>query len=275
MKKFTITKSDIKSFTTLSIGFENCEVYTLDSKLILDINCVATPCNDRQRTYFAKDGYIKISSQAASLTDSYFGRYLDLDCNYNLLERLQMMDGAADVTSISLQYADQQPIDIILPYNPICSVLNGCEVDMSNCSSFQIDEDGNMLIFFGASSKQPDRIDNNYAQLIDGWSEHFGNFSPKVLSCKVNSFSTFGKNGSNFSCQITLCNKSATQQDCELVFLRCAKLNLELFFTNNGKAQLWMSQMSNGQIYVGFQNLGIEFCCDCVMEYEHYCRQHS
>ena len=99
-------------------------------------------------------------------------------------------------------------MDIYVPYNPLEGILHGTEIELSNCPSFEIDNDGNIIIAFGKSSKQPTRKDNNYAELVEGWKDAFGDYEPEILKVNAESLSTFGDEQKIFLYEINIACKN-------------------------------------------------------------------
>jgi hypothetical protein len=184
-----------------------------------------------------------------------------------------MYDGGADMTSFSLRDNKKCDININVPYNPLEDIMHGNEIELSNCPSFEIDNDGNMIIAFGERSKQPKRKDNNYAELIDGWKDAFGDFEPKILKVKAESLSTFGDTQTIFSFCFKVCNKNSKKDFAELAFINCKGISVEMFFTKKRNCEIVMSKMADGEIYVGLDGLGIDFICSSIQEYNYYCSQ--
>ena len=199
--------------------------------------------------------------------------WLDTEMDYRLKERLEMCRGGADMTSFSLRDDAKCNVDIYVPYEPLEDVVKGGEIELSNCPSFELDDEGNMIIAFGKSSKQPKRKGNNYAELIEGWGETFGDFEPKVLKAKVVSLSTFGDKQTNLSVGFKILNKASKINSAELVFMDCKDFFAEMLFPEKGNCKIFMSKMADGKIYVAFDELGIHFVCSSAKEYGYYCSQ--
>lgn len=151
--------------------------------------------------------------------------------------------------------------------------MHGSEIETSNCSSLEIDSDGNMIVSFGEYSKQPKRKDNNYAELIAGWKDAFGENEPEILQVKIDELSTFGLNNEHYDICFKFCNNFCKNKDAELAFMDCKYIRVEMSFPQDGNCEIVMSKMADGRIYVGFDGLGIEFICASVLEYNYYCNQ--
>lgn len=275
MKKIIVNKELLRCYKTLLVVLENCDVYEIAVDDVLDIYCVAKQIGEQKNKYRTNDGFIKIAARASQTIECLVSRNHEIgtELDYRLKERLEMCGGGADMTSFSLRDNKKCDTDIYVPYNPLEDILHGNEIELSNCPSFEIDNDGNMIIAFGKRSKQPKRKDNNYAELIDGWKDAFGDFEPKVLKVKAESLSTFGNKQTNFSFCFKVCNKNSKKDFAELVFINCKDLSVEMFFAKKRNCEIVMSKMADGHIYVGLDGLGIDFICSSIQEYTYYCSQ--
>ena len=270
-----VDKELLRYYKTLLVVLENCDVYEIAVDDILDIYCVAKPIGKKKNEYSTNDGFIKIAASASQTIECTISSNQEIgtEFDHRLKERLEMCGGCADMTSFSLRDSKKSDIDIYVPYNPLEDINHGGEIELSNCPSFEIDNDGNMIIAFGEHSKQPKRKDNNYAELIDGWEEVFGDFEPKVLKVKAGLLSTFGDTQTNFSFSFKVLNKNSKKDIANLVFIDCKNVSIEMCFTKKRNYEIVMSKMADGNIYVGIDGLGIDFTCSSVQEYNYYCSQ--
>lgn len=275
MEKIVINKEFLRECKTLSIGFENCDDYKIDVADIVDVYCEAVRVDGSRNEYRTRDGFIKISARASDVVETSVLQNdlgeTEWDCR--LKERLEWCGGGVDMPSFSLKNKENRSVHIYVPYDPLEDVLHGNEIELSNCPSLEIDDDGNMIILFGESSKQPTRKDNNYAELVAGWKEAFGENEPEVLKAVVNSLSTFGDGQMNLSLGVTLHDKLGGKDCVEFVFMDCQDVTMEMFFPSEVECEIVMSKMMDGRIYVGFGGLGVSFTCTAVLEYEYYCKQ--
>ena len=275
-EKIVIDKEYLKDFKSILIGLENCDVYEIDACDILDIYCEATYITQKKREYHrTDDGFIKIAAKASKTVESWIlrGNAMGTKWDYRLKERLEMCNGGADMTSFSLKDKENRKLHVYVPYDPLVNIMGGGEIELSNCPSLEIDGEGNMIIAFGKSSKQPKRKDNNYNELITGWEKAFGEYLPTVLKVNGKSLSRFGGQKMNFSFHFEICDKNCKKSIAELVFMDCKSVGMELFFPEKGDCQIVMSKMADGRIYVGFDGLGIDFICSSIMEYDYYCNR--
>lgn len=268
-KRIIMDKKFLNSFNNVIIGFENCDVFEVDVADILDFYCVA---KSNGSIYVASDGFIKISDSASDVIEwccKETKSKLDSDCF--LKSRLKTCEPAADISSFLLKN-QLQTVEIAVPYAPLESVLSGGEIELTNCPSLEIDEGGNMIIRFGESSKQPRRKDNNYSEIILGWKDYFGEYSPKRLTVKAESLSTFGENRYNLSFEFSIRDKKCQKDYAQLVFMDVKDYGIETYFSKVSKCELQISRLKDGRIYVGIMQMGIEFTCAEIVEYEYYCQ---
>ena len=277
MKKIIVNKELLRDYRTLLVVLENCDVYEIGVDDILDIHCVAELINRDGNEYRTNDGFIKIASSASLTIERTVSRNNEVGTEFDLRlkERLEMCDGVADMTSFSLRDDKKRDIDIYVPYNPLYGVLYGSEIELTNCPSFEVDNEGDMIIAFGESSKQAKRKDNNYAELIEGWKDFFGDFEPSVLKVDANSLLTFGDAKTNLSFYFKVCDKNSKKSFAEIVFIDCKNISVEMYFPQKINCEIVMSKMEDGYIYVGIDGLGVEFICASVLEYDYYCNKNK
>lgn len=277
MNKLVINKDFLSKSKNIIIGFENCDAYIIEAKDVLDIYCKATQIGKTQ-LYRTDDGYIKISSNASQNKEVSLEHNRNLDgTGYDIRfeQRLRYCGSGVDMTSFSLAVDESGKIEVYLPYDPLESALTRCELDLSNCPSAEIDDDGNMLIYFGKSSKQPIRKDNDYSNLVLGWRETFGDYSPKVLSAKASGLASFGEKQNNLSLTFETSGKKLGKRTVEFMFFECFDTRVQANFPLKGKCKIIMSKMADGTFYVAFDGLGIEFFCTSICEYEYFCAQNE
>ena len=273
MGKIVIDKGILKEYNSLLVVLENCDAYEIDIEDILDVYCVAELIGKKNGEYRTSDGFIKISARASQTVEFSVSRNdaIGTEWDHRFKERLEMLNGAADMISFSLRKKEKRDLDIYVPYDPLENIMHGSEIELSNCPSFEVDGEGNMIIAFGERSKQPRRKDNNYSELIAGWKEAFGNYEPQILTVRAKRLTTFGEEQQNFLFWFKISDKNSTKDVAELVFMDCKGIAIEMFFPKKETCEIVMSKMIDGRIYVGFDGLGIDFICSSVIEYDFYC----
>lgn len=272
MKNMIIDKEFLNGYKTFTIVFENLDVYTIDIEDILDIYCEVNPSSERNEAYATNDGFIKISSRVAHVEEQSSLKYNEEDPEWptHLKERLEMFDSGVDLVYFSLNSDRKREVVVCVPYDPIESVINGKDIELSNSSSFEIDSEGNMIIAFGERSKQPKRKDNNYHELVLGWQEAFGEYKPIVLKVRMLSCNTFGVNNNNVSCSFEIRGSQNKGRQVELEFIDCKDLAFFVCFPQIDECEIVMTRMVDGRIYVGFAGLGVEFTCLEICEEDYY-----
>lgn len=272
MKKLVIDRDYLKRYSSLKIVFENCDVYEIAADDITDIYCEAQSTN-RKNEYFSDKGFIKIAATASDTAECSVLQEYETDTlhSYCLKARLEMCKGCADVTSFSLIGKSGRTINIQMQYDPLEDIIHGNEIEFSNCPSYGVDSYGNIFIAFGESSKQPKRIDNDYAKLIVGWKDAFGEYEPAVLKARITSLNMFGGEEKNVDIGVELCGTFRRKDFVRFMFVDCRDVGAEMFFPQRGDCDIVMSKMAGGHIYVGFNGLGIDFVCASAFEYRYYC----
>ena len=276
MEKIVVNKEFLKEFDSILIALENCDVYKVGIENILDVYCELAPIGKNGSNYRTEDGFIKISQKASQTAEenTISDNMIGTDWDQRLLDRLKMCDGV-DMISFSLRRKGKRDIDIYVPYDPLENILYGTEIELSNCPSLEIDNEGNMIIAFGKRSKQPRRKDNNYSELVAGWEDAFGEYKPKILRVKADKLEGFYGDSDMIIFSFKIRDKSCKKEYAELLFKGCDSVSVETYFPQKGNCDIVMSKMANGRIYVGFDGLGIDFRCASVVEYEYYCNQNG
>lgn len=264
MKALTINEEFIREFEFLRIGFENCEVYAVPIADILEIKCNIAKAN--ASCYFADDGFIKISARAKNLRSvSYSPRQNDGD--FTLEKRLSAYN---DVTGFDLKGNGKRTVSIDIPYDPLFNAFCLAEIENTNCNSFETLENGDMIIWFGKSSKTPKRIQNDYKVLVKGFEENYANFNPKILKIANAVVETFGESNEHVTVAGKIKNKGAFNKDVELVFLSVKDLQIEAIYPMRGATDVDIAKMQNGKFYVALRGLGFGFYCNDIYEYYKY-----
>lgn len=270
METMVVNNEFLKGYKNLSVVLENGDVFEFDVHEILHVNCSITALDKKGKAYFSDDGVIKISEKAMQKVEkSVLENGGEQEGAVLFKQRLEVCDGCADMVMFSLMDEQGKSLEIYVPYDPLTEVIDGEEIEYSNCPSVEFDEDGNAIILFGKSSKKPQRIDNNYAELIEGWGELFGDYEPEILKVKAESLSTWGKSNW-FLFEFKICDKQSKIKRLGLIFKDCSSFTAEQFFPIKKGCVIVMSKMLDGQIFVGLDGLGIEFICGSVWEYGKY-----
>ena len=273
MEKMVIDKEYLKRCSSLKIVFENCDVYEISADDIADIYCEMQSVSNRKDEYFSDKGFIKIAAIASDTAECLALQEYETDIGHScrLKARLEMCNGCADMTSFSLIGKSGRAVNIQVQYDPLEDIIHGNEIEFSNCPSFDTDACGNMFIAFGGCSKQPKRRDNDYVGLIAGWKDAFGEYDPAVLKVRITSLNMFGGEKKNVEVGVKLCDRFRRKKSARFMFVDCRDIGAEMFFPQRGDCDIIMSKMADGNIYVGFYGLGVDFVCTSAFEYCYYC----
>jgi hypothetical protein len=247
-----------------------------------------TPENKNHPDYYqTKDGKIEIDSSAANILGSayydnmdftkentdIFGEYMT-KADFYLSKRITYgKDIGCDICVILIKMNDGSNFNIYLPYNPL-EDTHGNEIEMTNCPFAEINENGNILLLFGESSKSPKRIDDNYADLIIGWEDFYPakKKPPKALKVRIRGIENSDRTGRVPRLFITfdLLNKQFDYDYTELIFEDYDCLSYDLHSYSFDKCEFKMSRLLNGRIYVKSDRFKFSFECGSIREYDNY-----
>lgn len=261
----------LRNFQKINFVLENCDVYAIDISDVLDISFEATPVKkdgeSKSKSFYRTDGgFIRLSPKAGTELECITKRELqkgvpefDLFTSSDpFLERMQL---CCDICYITLE-GDRTETYVYTPYDPLTDVIFANELDYSNCPSFEVDDSGNLLFFFGHLSKQPRRVDNNYHELIEGWSEVMGDYRPDLLRGEIYGFDYSSYDNSSsvfFTLEVKRKGKSNTV--LELSFSDVKNVHLEHWGKLCLSCDVYMSKLPNGDIYVGLTDYAMNFYC--------------
>jgi len=270
-----VNKELVSKCKNLSIAMDNCECFTIPTEYILDISCEAVKdfrmFKNQPLNYSTQDGFILISSEAKNLFSSSYEEDKEtfppndfVPDNYKLVNRLSDYN---DVVSFALIDENGAETEIFIPYDPAIEVITGSEIEYSGCASFEVLADGNMELRFGKSSHNPEIPRNNYHEVIENWTDFFGDFRPSVLSFDFRwisaDFNTDGDREIAIACVID--NKEVKNQVVTIVFDECE--SVELFTWCAGKfADMYLTKLIDGRIYVGLGDVCSIVCNRCYLQ---------
>lgn len=267
-------KGMIEEIESIELVLENCECYDIPASDVMDFWTDEVKKGPGEYGH-VDDGGLRISKNAFHLLSnmakaSYADGTTALDHEPEEIFYLsnRIID-CCDICQIEVKFKDGCKILFFVPYDPLESNLNGGEIDLSNCPSAELDENGDMLVLFGESSHAYRRVDNNYSELIIG----IGDIIKKPLSelqVKIEKFINidYDCRCPKFFIEIELKNRGYSGKKVELVFEDVQKVNFEISFYNE-KRSIWMSRISTGEIYVEIENF-CSFCCHAIKTYAAY-----
>ncbi len=182
-----------------------------------------------------------------------------------------------DITQVHIYFNDGSRIWFFVPYDPLEEEMHGSEIDLSNCSSAELDENGNVLILFGKSSHSYNRVDNNYEDLIIGFKDEIPNKINKPLKVKIEEISN---TESDYRCprlfvDVRVQDKAYRNKYLRLVFADVKDLSLQINpDTLYETLELVASRISTGDIFVEFGS-ELNFYCQCIKTYSDYCNDEN
>lgn len=264
-----LEKSMLEKIDTITLALENCESFNISGKYILDFwtSEFVMPSRKEPETE-VDDGCLIISKNAfkilsSAATEEYTDGTTGLDHgpeeNFYLYNRIKY---CCDVCQIYVNFKDGNILPFFVPYDPLESLLFGKEIDWSNCPSAELNEDGDLLILFGKSSRAYKRTDNNYFDLIIGLKDEIHQQLDQPLQGQIEKFSN---SDSEVSCprlfiSMRLANKGLSGKYLELLFENVQKVSYDISFYQKGKRRLWMSRISTGEIFVEIEDICTFYC---------------
>jgi hypothetical protein len=291
-KNIVIDKAFLKNLKQFSIVFENCESFDIDGEKLTDIYLEAALADEyeNQAHYKTDDGKIEIDSSAAHTLSSFYYDYLDLEKENTdifgehtaesddyLSERIRHgTAGGCDICAVYFEMNDGAYFSVYLPYNPL-EDTHGFGIELSNCPSVEVKENGNILLLFGKSSKAAKRTDNNFADLIIGWKDFYPKKKkpPKAFKVCMNGIQNLERTGRvpRLFIRFYLLNKQFDYDYLELVFEDYDCLSFDLHSFAFERCEFEMSKLLNGRIFVKSDRFDLSFECACIREYDNYCKR--
>lgn len=268
-----------KYIKTVSVCCENCEYFEIDISKIVDIyfDIAYIPDKNNNVQYKTKSGKLEIHESASKAISSFYDETSkNVKEDYYLIERLNGMSSdslGCDVCVLGFEYHDGKYISVYPPYDALenvhCSVI-----EMSNCPSFDVLKNNNMLLLFGEDSKSPKRIDNNYDDLIIGWKEYLKDRKrPEILEVEIISINNLENDcrAPRLFINVQIGNNHLKNDSIEIVFEDFSNLSFDLDLHSFDKSELHMSRLVNGRIFVKFEGIDLEFECASIRTYNNYC----
>lgn len=279
-----IDMNSLKDIKYIFFALENCEGFDIEAKYILDIwfdeiHRSVGP-NQEDEVY---DGRLVLSKDCLDLlssvaTEKYTDGTTGLDVyDIDSLKLRNRLLNCCDITQVYIYFNDGSRVWFFVPYDPLEEEMHGFEIDLSNCSSAELDENGNVLILFGKSSHSYKRVDNNYEDLILGFKDEISNKIKKPLKIKIEEISN---SESDYRCprlfvDIHVQDKAYRNKYLKLVFEDIKELAFDIYPDILQKTmELWVSRISTGDIFVEF-GAELNFYCQCIKTYSVYCNDEN
>ena len=140
-------------------------------------------------------------------------------------------------------------------------------IEYTNCPSCKIDANGNLVLCFGNKSQNPQRVDNNYHEIVEGWCDVFDQMPDSFCGRFAGmSFGSSQQNGKNDL--IKLCidgdNKTKTGAKPNFCFCGVSDYYQPPWACFGGDVDLRVSKMTNGKIFVSFGDEDVQFVCEKI-----------
>ena len=159
---FIIKKDCLNKYNSVNLHLENIECFNIPIEYVLDIYALIEKEDDE---YNAIEGYLLLSSKASKLVSDMYDKG-----KKNLYYLSNRIPKYLDICRLTLKGEDELSFSVL--YDPVLDV-DYSPFEFSNCCSYEINEDGNILIKFGKLSNCPivERKPSSY--YIDGWKDRF------------------------------------------------------------------------------------------------------
>lgn len=252
-----IDKNYIRNFKFLIVLFDGGDAYKIPVEEIAEIDCWATDkLFGESECFRIWDGTIKIFPKGGTILENS-----SAEEKCTLKKRIEQY---CDISDIYLERHDGTKIKFSLPYDPLVESINQVEIELSNCPSAEINQNGFITIGIGESSKMPKRIDNNFDELIEGWNELFNDYRPDVLRARLNILTNYFKNEAPcLFAEIEILNKRAKHYDSlTFIFTEIQKVNYMIYPDKASESiELNAARLIGGNIFVDFVGYGLTFQC--------------
>ncbi|MDE6605737.1 MAG: hypothetical protein K2K85_06960 [Clostridia bacterium] len=275
-----ITKDTLLQIDRISLVLENCKVYDIKSKDIVDIwfNEIQTRKHkyygleydyedeysyyqkvDNGRIVLSKNAFNKLSSFAYDIyTDETPALERDSEDVYYLSNRI-LGSRWCDICQIDIFFKDGTDINFYVDCDPIVDHKFDRELEYSNCPSAELDVNGDMLILFGKSSRTFHRIDNDYFNAIEGLEKFLHKRFNGEISVIIESIDncvccSYAKR--ELYMETIMQNKGYLNKHLPLKFSGVKEFTFDLDFNNKARKQFLISPTENGEYFV-------QFDCDC------------
>lgn len=256
-----ITKEMIPDIDHIKLTLENCEGYTFKGEDIIDIHfCDIRVSEYDSRYYTAHDGKLVLSKNTFKYLSSFAHDVfadgttaLDYDPEeyYHFYNRITKW---CDVCQVHIYFKNGSRQWFFVEYDPIESGPLGYETECSNCPSAGLNENGDMLLLFGKSSRVFHRTDNDYFNVIEGLKERFPKGIKGTLEIELE---TFGNGGSacwapddGLYVELRIKNKGYKNKWLPLQFFDVSKLLFDFDLKNMGGEELLISPTMDGKLFV-------------------------
>lgn len=178
-----INNQNIKGYSKILFTCENLESFEIDVDHILDINLICDKKGTNKTDYWSNNGYIKLHKDVRFMLSVDAKKYLnDIDDDYDInMDRFMIrIPKYLDIVSLTLVNEEKRKIHIHIPYGVVESNFCGV-IEFSDCHSYELDKDKNILIKYGELSKMPKKEDICFEDVFDNWKNVLPNVKTDFL----------------------------------------------------------------------------------------------
>ena len=250
-KKLVITKDNLSEYRAIEIFMENVESFDIGVDYILDINIECDKHNYERNYFWSTKGYIKLHkdvNEFLSSDVSYFNDEEDFSIeDFKFKNRIPKY---LDITSFTLFGINKRKYQVGIPYGVVESLFGGI-IELSDCHSYEIDEEENIIIKFGTLSNMPKKENLFFEDIVDNWKNvlpefksscagfYTGKYYYKEIDGEI-TVSIVGnleyKNGKDYDVRLVFENVSDYEEDFaeEITYIEIFKLASGEYFAQIG-----------------------------------------
>lgn len=208
-----------------------------------------------------RDGRLVLSKntfmQTSSLKNDGFEETRD---EIRLFDRIMQR---CDIISVCIVYKSNERLNINVDFDPLENLMQGNIIEYSNCPSAETNENGDLVILFGKSSRSLKRVDNDYYGYIDGFDEYMTKDLYSELALKIQEIQNLcdgvnPENGLFVLSQIR--NRGYHHMLLPLLFYDVSFINFDFDFDNTTEVFLNISPTADGRYFVQFDDTCNFFC---------------
>ena len=256
MQNLAFDKQFLAEFDFLEICLFNDDVYRVDISCVQNFEVDAT----KTGSFFSDaNGCFALLPQALQASEmSAQNNEVSLPLGKRLLS-------CCDMESFVLR--GKNSVRFAVQYNPLADAF-GEVIEYTNCPSCHLDNSGNLVVCFGNKSQNPQRVDNNYHEVICGWCDCFditpGSFCGKFAGM---SFGSSKQDGKNDLIKLCIDGETKTKTGNKPTFCFCGVSDYfqPPWACFGGEVDLRVSKMKNKKIYVSFGDEDVQFVCEKIL----------
>lgn len=161
-----INSKSIQQFSKIELCCENLECFVIDIHYILDINLVCEIKNRKE--YWSNSGYVKLHKDVRYMLSEDVKKYFSDEENLDEYRVMNRIPKYLDIVSLTLVNEENRKIHIRIPYGVVESIFGGI-IELSDCHSYELDKNNNIIIRYGELSTMPKKEDVCFEDVFDNW----------------------------------------------------------------------------------------------------------